>query len=91
MAIRVLRPDGHKVKAGLLADNTHLFVYRWGVTVRYRTGDDWRHWTARFRTGRHAKTMTVHAIVGVETWRTKGGTALRIPHSKRYINFKVLL
>jgi hypothetical protein len=87
----VLRPDGRNVKAGLLWDNAHVFVYRWGVTLRYRQGDGWRHWTARMRTGRHQANRAVHAIVGVETWRTAEGTTGRVPLSKRYVNFKVLL
>ena len=79
------------VKFGLIGENDHLFFYKWGLTYRRRQGRDWRHFTARMRTGRYAQTRTIHAIFSVETWKTGDGTTTRIPRTKRYINLKVLL
>lgn len=88
----MLRPDGRNVKLVVVFDGVHVFVYRWGVTIRHRRlGGGWRHWAARMRAGTHSETRKVHAIIGVETWRTTKGTYERVPFTKRYVNVKILL
>ena len=95
--MRVLRADGRdgSVKLIVYGRLAHLFIFRWGVTLRLRRGSerpyDWRHICVRAEAVRFSKGgASGRASVTVETWMTDGGTALRRKWSKRYVTFKVL-
>jgi hypothetical protein len=68
----------------------HLFLFRWGITLRCRRHGDWRHVSVNMRRsewrhfpGRHSTAFQI------ETWKTVAGTTDRKLGSKRYIRLKV--
>lgn len=89
--MRVLRfRDDGTMRLIIYCRSVHLFVYRWGVTVRARRGDDWRHVSLRCEGDTYPETRMARLTVSAETWRTLEGTTERARFSKRYVKLKVL-
>ena len=83
------RDDG-AIKLVVYWRSVHLFVYRWGVTIRARRGGHWRHVSLRCEGSAYPETRMARLTVAAETWRTSDGTTERVRFSKRYVKLKVL-
>jgi len=85
--------DGHDGPLTIAAytRDVHVFVFKFGVAVRVRIGDDWRHFAIRGQSKRFDVGPGLgHASIMVETWQTRGGTTTRVPLSKKYVALKIL-
>lgn len=81
--------------------NHHLILYRWGFTLRRRSGpqyrEQWKHYRLNVWDRKPGMPTTpsnpngVLRIFEASTWRSKPGVQDRVLGTKRYIRFQVCL
>ena len=85
------KPDTGDVRVVVYARDAQLFVFRYGVALRVRIGQDWQHFALRLEGRRFDVGPGFgYGSVRLETWRTSQGVHTRVPLSKKYVALKVL-